>query len=206
MDGERAPLAEIAEVGRSHGAMTVVDEAHAMLVLGDRGGGAAEAAGVMGEADLTVGTLGKAFGAHGGFVAGSHALREHLLNHGRSFVYSTSLPVPVAAAARAALAVFRAEPDLRERLRSHLEIVGRALGAEVTTPIVPVTLGSEARAIEVAEALLARGNLVPAIRPPTVPRGSARLRITLSAGHDEAEVLGLVRALRELGLLGSRAP
>jgi 8-amino-7-oxononanoate synthase len=202
MDGDVAPLRELVEVKRRHGALLAVDEAHAVLVLGEGGGGAAEAAGVGDEAEVQVGTLGKAFGAHGGFVACSEEIRRHVLNLGRSFVYSTALPVPVAAAALAALRVFRTEPEIRARLRRNTDRVADALEADPETPIFPLTLGDEDAALAASQALLERGYLVPAIRPPTVPPGSSRLRITVSAAHTEEEVTGLLDALRDLGLVG----
>jgi 8-amino-7-oxononanoate synthase len=200
MDGDLAPLRELVALKERHGALLAVDEAHATLVLGDQGGGAAEALGVSGHVDLHVGTLSKAVGALGGFVACSARLRSHLLNAARPFVYSTALPLPVVAAARAALAVRRAEPQLVARLFAHTRRLAAVLGAPAATPILPLRLGAEHAALAAAEALLGRGFWVPAIRPPTVPPGTARLRVTVSAAHSEDEVDGLAAALDELGL------
>jgi 8-amino-7-oxononanoate synthase len=200
MDGDLAPLVGLAALRRKHGASLLVDEAHGTLVLGARGAGAAEALGVLGEVDLHVGTLSKAVGALGGFVATTTALRQLLLNDARPFVFSTALPLPVVAAARAALRVRRKEPALVARLFAHVRRLAPPLGAAPTTRILPLVLGDEEAALGAADALLARGLLVPAIRPPTVPPGTARLRITLSAAHEEAEVERLAAAITELGL------
>jgi len=198
MDGDVAPIADLVALRRRHGFLLVLDEAHALLVLGERGAGAAEAAGVEDEVDVRVGTLGKAIGAHGGFLAAGAAVREHVLNTGRSFIYSTSSPVPVVAGARAALEVFRAEPAIRERLGAHLRSLGAALGVEPESAIFKVVLGEEARALHAARDLLDRGLYVPAIRPPTVAPGSCRLRVTLSAAHTEDEVDRLIAALARI--------
>jgi 8-amino-7-oxononanoate synthase len=197
MDGDLAPLPEIVAAAREHEALIVVDEAHALLVLGD-GGGVARNAGVGELVDVRVGTLGKAIGSHGGFVATSARLRDHLLNHGRSFIYSTALPLPAVAAARAALATFRSERELSKRLRRHRETLGRRLDRELASAIVPIVLGEEARVLAAGDALLEAGFLVPGIRPPTVPPGTSRLRVTLSAGHTTAEVEALANALDAL--------
>ena len=208
MDGDVADLRSLAQLRRKHGFLLVIDEAHATLVLGPRGGGAAEALGVpAGEVDVHVGTLSKAFGAHGGFVACSGRARSLLLNAGRPFAFSTALPAPAVAAALAALAVAGGEeggregPRLRARVWSHARRLGRALGVEVSSPIVPLVLGSEREALAASGFLLERGLHVPAIRPPTVPRGTSRLRVSLSAAHSDEDVGRLIDALGELGFV-----
>lgn len=198
MDGDLAPLVELVDLKAAHDAWLVVDEAHATLVLGARGGGAAEALDVTGGVDVHVGTLSKAFGAQGGFVAGSRELRSWLLNMGRPFVFSTALPIPVVAAARQALRVREEEPGLVDRLHAHLERFEDGTGIRADSPIVPVVLGGEDEALQAADALLGEGLFVPAIRPPTVPVGTSRLRITLSAAHREGEVEHLVDAVNAL--------
>jgi 8-amino-7-oxononanoate synthase len=195
MDGDVAPLAKIVEVKNRHGALLAIDEAHAMLVIGKQGGGVAEAAGVRDEVDVHVGTLGKAIGAHGGFAATSRRIREHLVNRGRPFIFSTALPLPVVAAARAALRVFGEEPEIRARLRARMAELRAGLGLVSESAVFKVVLGDEDRALAAAERLLEQGWFVPAIRPPTVPAGTSRLRITLSAGHTADEVRGLVASL-----------
>jgi 7-keto-8-aminopelargonate synthetase-like enzyme len=203
MDGDAAPLAALAEAAAADDAILVVDEAHALGVLGPGGRGLAAAAGVV--PDVLVGTLGKAFGAGGGFAAGIRPLRDLLVNRARTFIYTTALPPPVAAAAAAALAII-AGPE-GERRRALLDGHRRALGARLVAsglrsdlppgPIAAVVLGAEGRALAVAAALRRRGIWVPAIRPPTVPSGSARLRITLSADHRSEEIEALGDALAD---------
>jgi 8-amino-7-oxononanoate synthase len=209
MDGDLAPLPALAELARRHGALLMVDEAHGTLVLGERGAGAAEALGVTDRVDLHVGTLSKAVGALGGFVACSRAMRALLLNAARPFVFSTALPLPVVAAARAALAVRRAEPALVDRLFAHARRVAEAIsGGPLTpapaTPILPVRMGDNETALAASAALLAEGLWVPAIRPPTVPPGTARLRVTVSAAHEAEEVERLAVALARM--CAERAP
>jgi 8-amino-7-oxononanoate synthase len=203
MDGDVAPLGPLAEAAEATDAILVVDEAHALGVLGPGGRGLAAAAGVV--PDVLVGTLGKAFGAAGGFAAGVGPLREVLVNRARAFIYTTALPPPVAAAAGAALTLV-AGPE-GERRRAVVDDHRRALGDRLVAsglradiapgPITPVVLGVEARALAVSAALRARGIWVPAIRPPTVPPGSARLRVTLSADHRPADIAALADALAE---------
>ncbi|HEY6476586.1 MAG TPA: aminotransferase class I/II-fold pyridoxal phosphate-dependent enzyme [Polyangia bacterium] len=208
MDGDAAPLAALAEAAAAHDAIWIVDEAHALGVLGPGGRGLCAEAGL--EPDVLVGTLGKALGAAGGFAAGSRLFRDFLVNRARTFIFTTGLPPAVAAAAGAALEL-AAGPDgdrrralLRERadwLASHLTPLrpnGIPVPASfVGSPILPFVLGSEARALAVSAGLARSGVFVPAIRPPTVPAGSARLRITLSAAHEQNDLARLVGALRE---------
>ena len=152
---------------------------------------------------MHVGTLSKAFGAHGGFVACSSRVRSLLANSGRPFAFSTALPAPAVAAALAALevAAFDAAEGrrLRARVWGHARRLGDALGIPVTSPIVPLVLGGEREALAASGFLLDRGLHVPAIRPPTVPRGTSRLRVSLSAAHSDEDVGRLIEALRELG-------
>ena len=149
-------------------------------------------------------TLGKALGTFGAFVAGSQALIESLIQHGRTYVYTTALPPAVAAATRAALRVMQDESWRRERVLAHAQtfaVRARELGLQVMrsqTPIQPIVLGSEVAALTASHALLEQGLWVPAIRPPTVPAGSSRLRVTFSAAHTDADVAQLVEALNGL--------
>uniref|UniRef100_A0A1D2A4U9 Aminotransferase class I/classII large domain-containing protein n=2 Tax=Auxenochlorella protothecoides TaxID=3075 RepID=A0A1D2A4U9_AUXPR len=205
MDGDYAPLARLAELRRAHGFLLAVDEAHATLVCGDRGAGAAEAAGVEGSVDLHLGTLSKAVGCSGGFLACSRAWKALLVAKARGQVFSTAMPVPMAAAASAALRVAREEPELRRRLWRHVGVLSGALGVPSRSPILPVVVGAEARALRLADDLWRAGFHVPAIRPPTVPPGTSRLRISLSAAHSDADVVALVRALQGQGLAGASA-
>jgi 8-amino-7-oxononanoate synthase len=204
MDGDVAPLAKLHEAAKAHDAVFVVDEAHALGVLGPAGTGLCAEVGV--DPDVLIGTLGKAFGSAGGFVTGSTPLRDYLLNCARTFVFTTSAPPPVAAAASAGLEVAAGtEGDLRRarlamnRQRLLASLGPRAILPAVTPigPIIPLILGADARALAVAQHLRARGIFVPAIRPPTVPEGTARLRITLSSEHGDAEIDTVAAALLE---------
>jgi 8-amino-7-oxononanoate synthase len=185
MDGDEAPVSELAEMCGVRSALLVVDEAHA--VLGPRFDVDPSAA------VLRVGTLSKTLGALGGFVAGPRSLVDLLVNKARSFVFSTALPPADAAAAQAALRVLRsAEGEaLVARLRRNVERVAPGH----PSPIVPIVLGDEQAALAASAALLEQGLLVPAIRPPTVPEGTSRLRVALSAAHTDAEIDALVAAL-----------
>ena len=167
-----------------------------LLVYGPHGGGVAEAQGVDGcRVHLHVGTLSKAFGSQGGFVGCSARMRQLLLSRGRAGIYSTALPMPAVAAASAALCC--ATPQRRALLWETVAKFAEAAAIEATSPIVPIIVGSEELALEAAEKLLGSGFLVPAIRPPTVPRGTARLRVALSASHPQHEVRRLGAALQD---------
>ncbi len=202
MDGDLAPLPALAQAARAAQAWLVVDDAHGLGVLGAGGGGTLEHFGLdAGAVPVLVGTLGKAFGSFGAFVAGDAALVEFLIQKARSYIYTTALPQPVAAATRAALRLVRAEAWRRERLHQLTQrFRTRALAGGVPlmdspTPIQPVRCGSAAAALDAQAQLALAGFLVIAIRPPTVPAGSARLRIALSAAHSEAQVDALADAL-----------
>jgi len=203
MDGDLAPLRELAALCRREDAALMVDDAHGFGVLGEGGRGALFEGAPLGGDDVPVymATLGKALGVAGAFVAGSEALVECLVQRARSWVFSTAPPPALAAAAREALRLVQAEPERRRnlfdrvaRLRAGAAQLGIALGASAT-PIQPLVLGDERRVLAVSAALLQRGFWVAAIRPPTVPRGTARLRITLSAAHTPAQVDALLDAL-----------
>jgi 8-amino-7-oxononanoate synthase len=204
MDGDAAPLPALAAASADTDSILVVDEAHAFGVLGPGGRGLCAASGLT--PDVLIGTLGKAAGTAGGFVVGPRALRDLLTNRARTFVFTTALPPPVAAASAAALALIAGREGDRRRalLAEHRHSLGQALaevGLAAGPPIgaiLPVVLGSEARALSVAAALQARGFFVPAIRPPTVAPGSSRLRITLSAAHEPADLARFTAALAEI--------
>jgi 8-amino-7-oxononanoate synthase len=202
MEGTRAPLERLATLADRHDAVLVVDDAHGLGVLGAEGAGSLEAANLPPEAvPVLMGTLGKAFGTFGAFVAGSEALVEHLIQAARPYIYTTALPPALAAAALAAVRLARREPARRDHLRA---LVARfrggaeALGLPLAGgahPIQPVILGADASALELSRRLEQDGILAPAIRPPTVPEGAARLRISLSAAHTPAQVDRLLDAL-----------
>ncbi len=201
MDGNIAPLGDLADLAQRFGTMLLVDEAHGTGVFGPTGRGASEHCGVLDRVDVKVGTLSKALGSLGGFVAGSRRLVNWLINHARPLVYSTSLPAPAASAAHRALEIIQAEPWRRSAVLDRSKVVRdqvAGLGPGIFGPIVPMILGAPDRALAVAEQLLKHGFLVPAIRPPTVPDGTARLRISLSAGHDPADVDRLVAVLKTI--------
>ncbi len=217
MDGDIAPLAAILDVARQHDALVVVDEAHALGVYGSHGGGVLQALGLGGHADALVGTMGKAMGSAGAFVAGSRLLVDVLLNKARSFIFNTGLPPGVLAASLAALGMLRTDGVLRRerlleharRLRYGLGELGFTVGGE--SYILPVILGDSQLTLTWRDALLEEGLFVQAIRPPTVPVGTSRLRLTVSAAHGAADIdcalevfsrvlrrLGIVRAIPQL--------
>jgi 8-amino-7-oxononanoate synthase len=212
MDGDIAPLAGLAAACRAHDAWLMIDDAHGFGVLGPQGRGSLEVAG-LGESDapILMCTLGKALGVFGAFVAGSEPLIETLIQRGRTYIYTTALPPAVAAAARAALLVQAEESWRRERVLAHatrFRVAASDLGLALLpskTPIQPVLMGSEASALAASAALLDRGLWVPAIRPPTVPAGRSRLRVTFSAAHTEQDVDRLLAALAEVSAQGSAA-
>jgi 8-amino-7-oxononanoate synthase len=202
MDGDEAPLVDLAGAARDHDAALVVDEAHALGVRGPGGTGLCRAAGVT--PDVLIGTLGKALASHGGFVAGTEDLRSLLVNRARTFIFTTASPAPVAAAALAALDLVKApEGDSRRSaLRDRIAQLRTALALPPDGgPILPLILGPDRAALEASAALRGRGLFVQAIRPPTVAEGTARLRITLSAAHTPDDVAELIAALRALGHL-----
>jgi 8-amino-7-oxononanoate synthase len=203
MDGDLFPLDRLVELARAHGAWTYVDDAHGTGVMGPNGRGTAEHFGVEDAIDVRMGTLGKALGTSGAFVAGSERLREWLLNRARPFVFSTAAPPALAAATLEALRIVREEPWRRERLRENarrlragLAAIGHEISGEADGHIVPVLTGDAERTIRAGAALRERGFLVGAVRPPTVPPGGSRLRITLSAAHAGEQIDGLLDALR----------
>jgi 8-amino-7-oxononanoate synthase len=205
MDGDIAPLREIAAVCRETAAPLLVDDAHGFGVLGPTGAGSVEAAGLgVDDVPILMCTLGKAVGTFGAFVAGSPVLIESLLQRARTYIYTTAQPPAVAAATRESLRVMRDEPWRRSRVLEHaarfragLTDLGlRPLPSR--TPIQPVLIGAEAAAVVASNALFDQGFWVPAIRPPTVPVGTSRLRFTFSASHTEAQVEQLLAALRTL--------
>jgi len=205
MDGDTAPLRALAELAARHDAILMVDDAHGLGVLGANGRGTLEQAGLDVRAvPILIGTLGKAFGSFGAFVAGDAVLIEHLLQHVRTYIYTTALPPAVAAATRAALRLAVTEGWRRERLHGLVRRWRAATAAlELPlalshTPIQPLIVGDAAHALELSAALMDAGFWVAAIRAPTVPAGSARLRVTLSAAHRDSDVDALADTLGRL--------
>jgi len=201
MDGDIAPLRELVRLKGSFDAQLLIDEAHATGVMGAGGRGVAEMLGVEDAVDAVVGTLSKAIGSLGGFVAGPRVLMETIRNTGRAFIYTTAPPPAICAAAVAALDIIERQPQRRRKLlemaadlRRGLRAAGLATG-DSESQIIPVIVGEAADALRLSARLLEEGFFVPAIRPPTVPRGSSRLRISLSSAHDPADLLRLTEAV-----------
>jgi len=202
MDGDVAPLPRLVEVCKAEGGTLILDDAHGFGVLGARGRGTTEHFGLAApDVPIVVGTFGKAFGGAGAFVAADEVVIEALMQFARPYIYTTALPPALCCAMTVSLRIVEGEPALRQRLHSNIHRFRRlALARGVpmaasNTPIQPIILGQNARVVAVAERLLEMGYWVAAVRPPTVPAGSARLRVALSAGHTEEEIDGLSDAL-----------
>jgi len=202
MDGDVAPLADLLALARAHEMISVVDDAHGFGVLGESGRGAVELHGV--QPDLLVGNLGKALGSFGAWVGCGQRVREWLINVSRSFIFTCGLPPSAAAAARAALAIIRAEPWRRkalleraQQLRDGLAAAGWNAGGS-STQIVPAIVGENEATMALCERLLQRGIYAQGIRYPSVPEGSARIRLTPNASHSPDEIARVVEALRDL--------
>lgn len=207
MDGDLAPLPGLVEVARSHEAILVVDDAHATGVFGETGRGTGEHFGVSKGIPVTIGTFSKAAASVGGFTAGSASLIEFLINRARPFIFTTAPPPALCAANQRALELFDAEPERRGRLWSNQRTLVeelRGMGCQLAgteTPVLPLLVGDEAAAVAASESLLAAGCYVPAIRHPAVPRGAARLRISLSAAHTAEDLRALCRGIREVPVM-----
>ncbi len=205
MDGDLAPLPELLTVCRRHDAALLVDDAHGTGVMGEHGRGTVEHCGVNPGDVLQMGTLSKAIGASGGYAAGTASLKDYLINTSKAFIYTTAAPPAIAAAATAALRVIHAEPERRARLwdnRRSLHAALKDTGFQLTdtqSPILPVIVKSPEAALKLSRALYDAGVYVPAIRPPTVPGHSSRLRLTVSSEHTKEQLEQVVKALREAG-------
>ena len=204
MDGDLAPLVELAELAERYDCMLLVDEAHATGIFGERGRGVAEHLDVEDRVHVRIGTLSKALGSAGGFVAGSQSLIDWLANRARPYVFSTAQPGASAAAAAAALEIINTEPERRrvllasaEYLRQQLRQQGWNCGASVSQ-IIPVLVGAPEATMYLADALRQRGFWTPGIRPPSVPEGESLLRISLSYGHTREMLDGLIEVMRDL--------
>jgi 8-amino-7-oxononanoate synthase len=205
MDGDLAPLTQLAELAEQHDAMLMADEAHATGVFGDRGRGVAESLGVEDGVHVRVGTLSKALGSIGGFVAGPQKLIDWLANRARPYVFSTAPPEAMAAAALAALRIVRDEPhrriellDRARQLRERLTEQGWQIG-DRQSQIIPVIIGDPTRAMHLSATLREQGLFIPAIRPPSVPEGQSLLRISVTFAHSDAMLGQLLAALRSPG-------
>jgi 8-amino-7-oxononanoate synthase len=214
MDGDLAPLPGLLELARKHGTRLMVDEAHATGAVGPGGRGSVAAAGLSGEVDVVVGTLGKSLGSYGAYVCADTEVVDYLVNRARPFVFSTALPPASVGAAAAALELLESEPQRVERLQANAAVLrsglsGEGFAAESSeTQIVPLEVGDAGRTMELCELILERGVFAQGIRPPTVPEGSSRLRFTVMATHtpqelgDAAKVAG--EAAREIGLISAK--
>jgi len=199
MDGDRAPLVALCDLADSYDSWLMTDDAHGLGVLGG-GRGSAAAAGVAARVPLQMGTLSKAVGAYGGYLCASSAVIELMVNRARSLIYATGLPPATIAASIAALTLIEEKPALAAAPLTRARRFTEALGlAAAESPIVPLIVGTPARALAASQALEERGFLVTAIRPPTVPEGTSRLRFTFSASHTDGDVDRLIAAVREIG-------
>lgn len=204
MDGDIAPLPDICDLAAQYDAMLLVDDAHGFGVLGKNGRGTVSHFGLEGKEIIQMGTLSKAVGALGGYIAGNRTLIALLINRARGFIFTTGLPPATLAAANAALDVIRSSPELRQNLLSHAKRLKTALidlGYTLLpseTQILPLVLGNPQRATSLAEALLTKGVFAPAIRPPAVPTGTSRLRLTVMATHTAAEIQQAIEAFATL--------
>jgi 8-amino-7-oxononanoate synthase len=216
MDGDIAPLEELVRLARSHDCRLMVDEAHATGALGPGGRGSVAAAGLSGQVDVVMGTLGKALGSYGAYVCAGREIVDYLVNTARSFVFSTAPPPPVLAAALAALELLESHPHRVDRLQANAATLRSALAGEGLaaggsgTQIVPVEVGDAERTMELSERILERGVFAQGIRPPTVPEGSSRLRFTVMATHRADELQRAAKlvgaAARETGIAATPAP
>ena len=204
MDGDEAPLDGIVELAERFDAMVMVDEAHATGIFGANGAGVVAKLGLSQRVAIQMGTLGKALGGFGAYVAGSAALRDLLINRCRSFIFTTSLPPAVMAMAIAAIDLVKKEPERRAVLSSNCRILkngliqlGFELGAS-ESPILPLIIGESAKCMKFSEQLLANGVFAQGIRPPTVPPGTSRLRITLMATHTAGQIERALKVFEEL--------
>jgi 8-amino-7-oxononanoate synthase len=206
MDGDLAPLPELAALSHIYEAALIVDDAHGTGALGPTGRGTLEHFGLAGRPDIIVmATLGKALGSFGACIAGSRDLREYLINRARSFIFTTALPPAAAAAALEALQILQDEPELRHRLADNADFMRAGLSAlgfntlDSCTQIIPLLIGEQEKAVAMARRLFEEGIFIQAIRPPTVPKGSSRLRITVMAGHMRHDLAWALDILAKIG-------
>jgi glycine C-acetyltransferase/8-amino-7-oxononanoate synthase len=206
MDGDVAPLAEIVDLARDHGVRVMIDEAHATGVLGPGGRGAIAEAGLEGEVDVVVGTLGKALGSYGAYVCCDSALAHYMVNRARSLIFSTAPPPPAIAGALAALELLQEQPRRVDRLRANADCLRAELAREgfqvsgSATQIIPLVVGEPESAMRLCEAAIEEGVFAQAIRPPTVPDGTARLRLAVMASHSRTELRQAAAALSRAAL------
>lgn len=206
MDGDTAPLPEIVEIAKRYDSIIMIDDAHAMGVFGRHGKGMIEHYGLEGKIDVIMGSLSKAIGSIGGFIAGSKHLIDFLKNKARSFIYTTALPPAVCAASLAGLALLQDDTSLIDKLWKNINYLKSQLSKfanniAVESPVVPIIIGSAENALHLSTKLYQNGILIPAIRPPTVLAGTSRLRISLMADHSESDIDRLIALLKDFGFL-----
>jgi glycine C-acetyltransferase/8-amino-7-oxononanoate synthase len=210
MDGDIAPLERIVELGQRYDARVMVDDAHGTGAIGPGGRGSVAASGLEGEVDVVVGTLGKALGSYGAYVCCDKSMAKYLINTARTLIFSTALSPPAVAAAMAALGLLREQPRRVEKLQRNAEVLREALTAEglpvpdSSTQIVPLIVGDASDAVRASERALERGVFAQAIRPPTVPAGTSRLRLALMASHTKSELREAGRVLAACIPAGAR--
>jgi len=204
MDGDKAPLKEIVDLAKRYGAMTMVDEAHGFGVLGSHGSGLVEELGLEAQVDIQMGTLSKAAGSFGAYACGTKVMRDYLINKSRSFIYTTAMPPALAQASRAALRIIIDGSHLRRKLHKyadHIRTEASRMGFDTmasSTPIIPILVNDPSKAVLMSQQLLEQGIFVQAIRPPTVPKGTSRLRLTVTAAHTDQDIEKLLNSLRKL--------
>lgn len=206
MDGDTAPLPEIVEITQKYDAILMIDDAHAMGVFGQHGKGMIEHYGLEGKIDIIMGSLSKAIGSIGGFIAGNKDLIDFFKNKARSFVYTTALPPAACAASLAGLTLIQEDTTLIDKLWDNIRYLRSQLSKFISnisgeSPIIPIIIGSAEDALNVSTRLYENGILIPAIRPPTVPSGTSRLRISLMATHSKEDINRLIDTLKDIGVL-----
>ena len=202
MDGDLCDLAGLCHLKEKYSAFLGLDDAHSTFIYGENGGGIAELLNLSDKVDFYIGTLSKAIAAQGGFICGSANLISYLCSTARPFIFSTAFPIPIAAFILKNMEILEKDKNIRKKLWRNIEKLARFLGKPLNSPIVPIVLGDESKALSASTKLLEMGIHITAIRPPTVPPGSCRLRLTLSAAHNEEELQKLFKGL-EVVLKGS---
>lgn len=212
MDGDITPLKELIELKEKYNAIVMVDEAHATGVIGTNGRGIVEHLGLTGKVDIIMGTFGKAIGSYGAFAATTKILKEYLINTARSFIFSTSLPPSVCGAAIKAIELMDSKPELIKKLNYNVEYFKKRLkefypGIKCNTiPIIPIIIGDTYETMTICEELLEKGIFIQGIRPPSVPEGTSRLRLTITAQHTEEQMDRALIALKEVWKIGKKIP
>ena len=206
MDGDTAPLPEIVEIAQKYDAILMIDDAHATGVFGQHGKGMIEHYGLEGKVDIIMGSLSKAIGSIGGFIAGNKCLIDFLKNKARSFVYTTALPPAACAASLAGLILIQEDTTPIDKLWDNIRYLRSQLSKFISnisgeSPIVPIIIGSAEDALRISKRLYEKGILIPAIRPPTVPLGTSRLRISLMATHSKEDINRLIDTMKDIGFL-----